>query len=761
MKYKAIIAFMLIICASGFAQINQYTSYGTRNKAVHWIDNNNNVQYNLSPNYTVGKLIGSWQTGSTDDRYRMCQEFDITSISTLPDLDIMSVKMYVYSYQSSNYTFKVIVIDTYGYGAQEIFDAANIGTELYPSLNYQTMTYTDGAILQAVRDVYNGYGSNDNKLRLGLVSQNESTDNTAAIVYVDKLVITYRNKYTNPRLQTDYGQDPNQGVGDFEVDNQKHTSPWYPAQDSWLKDEDHFFHSYDHSDITYSVDSRPYDRTPKDWVKQELAYTPISHTGSDWTTSVHEDDSPVFTAFHYRYVDNEFQLRTLTDNQDIANVEMTIDNTQRNSGYVQRKKNGSAFNFDADTPFSFFDNGNSKTYYFTGWYIGSLDNFDFDAYGNFNQTTGQVGRSISPDLHHKDHGGGDDNSYIGSYNCFSISSFDTGLELPYSYISASTPTVSNSHPAVSVTVPATISYSNIEYVFVGWEYGGMGTLNGTDYTITLEFGNNNGVDYSKAMRGLYKAHLISTDQFGNTTSEGATCPQSQRKLDWVQTHGTFPYGPDGLYQLVYHSGGKIWYTKSTDKGYTWDAEKTFGLGTSPCISAGINKQQTDKAYMVWNSHNHDALVCLYPLGPSYTWSYTLSSTAMPSDGAPVISYDQADSLYVVIWEREQDGRIGYAVVYRDNENWPYCSSKGFIQNSGQVAPVRKPSICASYPGFHISWIENDVILHSYINVCKYNNPTRIYVNVLDPDTTSNTFYSAIGSPSISVDNTGYPAIAWG
>ncbi|HCV43412.1 MAG TPA: hypothetical protein DGH68_07995 [Bacteroidetes bacterium] len=87
--------------------------------------------------------------------------------------------------------------------------------------------------------------------------------------------------------------------------------------------------------------------------------------------------------------------------------------------------------------------------------------------------------------------------------------------------------------------------------FLGWEGAGADIVLPTQYETPVVFRQA-----GATVKAWYKAHLVSS-------SSAVTSPNTQRKV--VRDE-------QGTYHAVYESGGKLWYTKSTNNGADWSPE---------------------------------------------------------------------------------------------------------------------------------------------------------------------------------------------
>jgi hypothetical protein len=254
----------------------------------------------------------------------------------------------------------------------------------------------------------------------------------------------------------------------------------------------------------------------------------------------------------------------------------------------------------------------------------------------------------------------------------------------------------------------------------------------------------------------YKGHLISTEQSSGYESICATCPNSQRKLDWTAAQSGVQTGSDGLYQLCYESAGMIWYTQSTDKGQSWAPELQVAIGTHPSLVT-----TSGGGYVVYNmSGEMDAFKI--DGGTTTTYIPMPSCPMSDPDASPVLARDEMEDVVFTVWERS-DGKLEYSVNV-DGANVDH----GIIPQSGSNGVATKPSLVHANgsTSYSITWREDGRIVYCDASIWTYN---QYYIVFVYPDQLqwpladrfiSNDWQPAAGAPSISLDNEGHPAVAW-
>lgn len=247
--------------------------------------------------------------------------------------------------------------------------------------------------------------------------------------------------------------------------------------------------------------------------------------------------------------------------------------------------------------------------------------------------------------------------------------------------------------------------------------------------------------------GRYKAHLMSSTLFSMYESRCATCPNSQRKIDWTESQNGFPSLPDGLYQSTYESGGSVWYTHSSDMGNTWSKELVIRAGEKPAIASGDTDARIALAA--------DGGVTFFKVSdgsqPEFlneVWPYA------SDDAAPSIAYDDAQNVMFSAWERS-DGMIGCYVDWEDGGNMvSYVLGSG-----GSGFDAMRPTIAHS-PGsdeYHLAWREGTNIWYATATITPLPAGT---FQITSPELVSDPAQSAYGAPSMTVDNQGLASVAW-
>lgn len=502
----------------------------------------------------------------------------------------------------------------------------------------------------------------------------------------------------------------------------------------WQIGSNHSIEMYSHPNgIEYPADgNRLYMRDPWYW-KRDIQGAVSTNLGATWNP-VSTTNAANFTANQYRIVDNQFKTVYEESGGTISGISYYIDGQLWTNGSIKQSHNGSQFNYDAIFPFVYQSSG--ITYY--------LMNLREQNYGNYNSGTGDVTFTITPELHNKELYS---NPNYAEYQRYVFYDIETSQE-----ITSITPTIislSNTDHTLVSSIPLSVNISGIDYYFIGWDYGDVGTVDYSSGTVTktIVLGSDT-YDYAAAMRGRYKAHLVSGADFSYTESRCGNCPNSQRKIDWTVAQTGMPYSTEGLYQTVYESNDKIWYTESIDHANTWIPEVLVDEGLRPTIAS-----TSQKSYVAYLSGG-GVTTKLYQ-NRSWTDITGVNNLDPTDDAAPVISIDSLDNVVLVVYEGLSDG-LTY-VVYLDDQEVDF----GTIPNTGQYGSSHRPSLGHSQgaQSYHLVWREEGTILHQRIKI-DANGSMWHGITFYGATVISNVNHHAKDAPSITIGKNGYPAVSW-
>jgi hypothetical protein len=325
---------------------------------------------------------------------------------------------------------------------------------------------------------------------------------------------------------------------DFKIDNVERA---HGHDEYWVPNVSHDIEMNWHGENILHSDGRGYVREPEMWEKEQSTGTTDNGGGATWTTSVYSEAQ--FTAYHYRQVENQFRTVYEQSGAEMSGIPFTVDGAQWSTGGVKTTRNGVNYTYSAVYPFTYTDISTSIDYY-----LVCLRNIEYGSYIN-----GTVTNSIIPDEHHRDIDG---NGVKAEYQNFMFINEESGQ--PITSAAVNIISVNSSDNSLTFSVPLLIQIAGIDYYFVGWDDGEIGQIDhGLGLvTRTLYLGNDT-YDYAAAMRGRYKAHLVSNATFSYAHSDCGTCPNSQRKMDWISAQKGRPYSADGMYQAVYESSNRI------------------------------------------------------------------------------------------------------------------------------------------------------------------------------------------------------------
>jgi hypothetical protein len=479
-------------------------------------------------------------------------------------------------------------------------------------------------------------------------------------------------------------------------------------------------------------------RDPWHW-SRDIGGAVTTNLGASWNP-VSITNTANFTANQYRLVDNQFKAVYEESGGTISGISYYIDGQLWTNGSIKQTRNGSQFNYDAIFPFVYQASG--ITYY--------LMNLRELAYGSYSSGTGNVTFSITPDLHNKEVNGipNTGNPNYAEYQRYVFFDIETASE-----ITGITPTIvslSNTDHALVASIPLSVNISGIDYYFIGWDYGDVGTIDYSAGTVTktIILGDD-GYDYAAAMRGRYKAHLVSGADFSYTESRCGNCPNSQRKMDWTVAQTGMPYSLEGLYQAVYESNSKVWYTESIDHTSTWLPEILVGNGLKPTIA-----NTTQKSYVTY-VNGSEVFTKLYQ-NRNWTDITGINSLDALDDAAPAMVIDSVENVVLVVFENNADD-LNY-VIYVDDQEVDY----GTIPNTHQFGTPQRPPLAHSQgaQSYHLVWREHNNILYQRIKI-DANGSMWHGATFFGATDISNAGHEAQDAPSVTIGKNGYPAVAWG
>ena len=266
-------------------------------------------------------------------------------------------------------------------------------------------------------------------------------------------------------------------------------------------------------------------------------------------------------------------------------------------------------------------------------------------------------------------------------------------------------------------------------------------------------GSDNGLDaalyYSKAVIfntsnawvwANYKGHLLTSVPSNGAVSECAICPNSQRKIDWIDNQLGFNNPQQGIDQMVYESMGSVWYTHSEDHGATWRKELGIAEGERPSIVSGW-----DAPYVVY----YRDMWVHFGKVVNDSWLEPIHSFDCSDAAAPVIARDDLYGIVVIAWEAYNE-TIHYCVR---NDNGSIFVIPD-LHSTNPAYPAVRPTIAHKYGSnaYHLAWREGPSIFYTRIEVgTGVTWPAEVISNSGQP---------AQGAPSITVDDNDEAAVAW-
>ncbi len=688
-RFSRILSTMLFVgaCMLSHAQTVDLGSFGS-SKAVRYVYKNTPIF--AGGGYDIGRLDGSMVTGnppSSNDTYRRRVSFSTTLIPV--NSRIVQAKL---SYnvsparqaELSIYSFDDQAPGTY----QQIWESVPNGTLEHENISYNTTNTIELSqewLLNAVTAAYNNNRSN---LHLGFMSENENVSNTATEFFNLKLTVTYEPLFAQVEFRTDYGFSDTR-IGDFLVDG---LMRYHGYSATWETRTPHDLECWDHGLLPYFTDGgREYERVANKWKKKphdiepEYSQTPI---WNDTEVLI----NTTYTAEHWRRVRDAFILHSQRTDEELTGSDFYLDNQGVNSGAEVIKLNRPDDAYDVSVPSHTVDPTTLKDVYFVAWSEGDFGSFEGEDW---------VKRTIEPNLHHFD-----TNPFVATYCDFRLQYAESGDE-----IAGVNPSVEidEDQSRLLVTVDAVLNIGGQAYVFVGWGDGVMGTLSGGQYTRALTLGEKSPTGYETAMTARYKMHMATNKTTSLTTSEGATCVNNQRKVDYVPVE---PGSSDGIYHAVYESINRVWYVTSTNNGADWAAEIPLSYTSASADHSAIYVD-ADSIWFAWKETGVDDEIVVGKFNPNYPNSYAVRRYGTPAnyspdpDATPVLvrmKYDD-NSCVVVVYESYQ-GQLAYA-FYLDG----MLVENELMDIFTEAIQVR-PSIARTSDNyFELVWREDDLLKH--------------------------------------------------
>lgn len=267
------------------------------------------------------------------------------------------------------------------------------------------------------------------------------------------------------------------------------------------------------------------------------------------------------------------------------------------------------------------------------------------------------------------------------------------------------------------------------------------------------------------VEAVYKSHLMSDLLPDLHEPISAISPNSQRKMSLVfEQHGV--QYPQGLYQCVYESGGRVWFTQSSDHGITWSPEELIcssSGGSHPCITATING-----AFVAYTDVDGlgNWFVHLKYLDANSDWiEIPISLNAAIANCAPVLECKdetlfggEPDNVVLLVWEGITN-YLQYAAFLINSEKL-----RGTIPGSGgNASPTSKsvyPTLARFSTQYYLAWREAEKMYFKQIDLVRIGQ-SNLSISFYTREEISTWWQLARQAPSITVDAAPHPSVAWG
>jgi len=233
---KLLLGMMIMFIAVSFAWAQSQTEYvlPAPTEFIQYKDGSGNITYDTEAGYKIGR----YDESGYEIRYRTRFEFSFSAIPK--DAKINWVKITFSIDGSSSYKAKIVKVSNTYYSYSEGWtQIQNSGTVYFDNLSYN-QSYIDKINATLTSDVTSAIQSDDQKLCLGTMSLNESTNLTEADLVVDYITVNY-----TPKVQVTIRNSF--AGGTVEVDGSIQTSPWTsPSTGSsvWYSGDSHTIRAY-------------------------------------------------------------------------------------------------------------------------------------------------------------------------------------------------------------------------------------------------------------------------------------------------------------------------------------------------------------------------------------------------------------------------------------------------------------------------------------------------------------------------------------
>jgi len=268
---------MFIAVSFAWAQSQTKNVMPTPTEFIQYKNGLGNITYDTEAGYKIGR----YDESGYEIRYRTRFEFSFSAIPK--DAKINWVKITFSIDGSSSYKAKIVKVSNTYYSYSEGWtQIQNSGTVYFDNLSYN-QSYIDKTNATLTSNVKSAIQLDDQKLCLGAMSLNESTDLTDAdlrityisVNYTPKVTVTVQNSFTGGKVY---------------VEGEQKDSPW--TSTDWYSGETHSIRAY-----TQEINGLTYPfPEPGTWIINGTQQTQTNNSTSisitptgDWTCTANFD----------------------------------------------------------------------------------------------------------------------------------------------------------------------------------------------------------------------------------------------------------------------------------------------------------------------------------------------------------------------------------------------------------------------------------------------------------------------------------------
>lgn len=534
-KICPVIVFLFFFIAYSTSQSVYEQSYSNKVTVVKYKYNNDYYFEKNLGTIDVGYLDGS--LNESKETYRTVLEFDLNWIDVNARIDnaylIISMNQYIYS----SYTMKIrkYMHNPDSQSEEEIWNSVNSSTTYYGSVRYDISDPLpeNEDLKNAIDSVLSG----DKILRIGILSNKESSNQSHASVFEAKLHIDYSRKIS-VTVQNSFGK------GKIKVDDTQYSHG--KTFTDWYEGDEHKFENWDQSydGVNYVFQNKWTNVTTGQVYNGNPAFISFS---ADATLRA-EFKQKIHITVKNRH--NGGQLSVDGDTYDSGaefdfwkNSKHNFESWEQNyGGFDMKFKDGVKWKMTEKTyNTALVENHEVST---PGYYIAQL-------YQQYNYTA--------------------DNSFIdgGSGGTIKINGETKIIPAPDPY--AGTTLEEDPFTVEAPPQSQTVNGRSIKYNFIEWENGSTNN--------PRSINPDNHFDIA----ATYKGNMVSTTSLATGYNNGRRMVRDD----------------NGKLHMVYEDNGEIWYTSSTNDGSSWQKEVRlsdgYGNNHYPSIAIGY----LNKYHVVW------------------------------------------------------------------------------------------------------------------------------------------------------------------